>query len=93
VSADDVRIAVRCTPRGGADRIDGVVEGALRVHVAAPAVDGAANESLLRLLAGELGVPRGAVRLIAGASGRHKLVAIEGVDAASLVARWPDLAV
>jgi len=93
MSADDVRIAVRCTPRGGADRIDGVVEGALRVRVAAPAVDGAANESLLRLLAAELGLPRGAVRLIAGATGRHKLVAIEGVDAPTLLARWPDLGV
>ena len=93
MSADDVRIAVRCTPRGGADRIDGVVEGALRVRVAAPAVDGAANEALLRLLAGELGLPRGAVRLIAGATGRRKLVAIEGVDAPTLLARWPDLGV
>jgi uncharacterized protein YggU (UPF0235/DUF167 family) len=87
------RLAVRLTPRGGADRIDGVVDGELRIRVAAPAVDGAANEALLRLLAGELGLPRGAVRLIAGATGRNKLVAIEGIDPERLVARWPDLAV
>lgn len=88
-----IRIAVRCTPRGGVDRVDGVVEGTLHVRVAAPAVDGAGNEALLRLLATELGLPRGAVRLIAGAAGRNKLVAIEGIDAAQLVARWPGLAV
>ena len=91
--SEGVRIAVRCIPRGGADRIDGVVEGRLRIRVAAPAADGAANEALLRLLASELGLPRNAVRLIAGATGRSKLVAIEGIDSERLVARWPDLAV
>ena len=63
---EGVRVGVRCIPRGGADRIDGVVEGCLRIRVAAPAADGAANEALLRLLASELGLPRNAVRLIAG---------------------------
>jgi len=37
---------VRLVPRAGVDRIDGVVEGALRVRVAAPPVDGAANAAL-----------------------------------------------
>jgi uncharacterized protein (TIGR00251 family) len=90
---DGVRLAIRCIPRGGADRIEGVVEGRLRVRVAAPAVDGEANDALLRLLADELDLPRGAVRLVAGQTGRNKTLAIEGIDAAGLVARWPDLAV
>jgi uncharacterized protein YggU (UPF0235/DUF167 family) len=87
------RLAIRCVPRGGADRIEGVVDHRLRVRVSAPAVDGAANDALLRLLADALDVPRGALRLVAGATGRDKIVAIEGVDQARLVARWPDLAV
>ena len=90
---EGVRLAIRCIPRGGADRIEDVVDGRLRVRVAAPAVDGEANEALLRLLADELDVPRGAVRLVAGQTGRDKTVAIEGVDEKTLVARWPDLAV
>ena len=65
----------------------------LRVHVAAPAVGGAANQSLLRLLADELGLPRRAVRIVAGATGRRKLVVVEGIDAESVVARWPGLRV
>jgi uncharacterized protein len=56
-------------------------------------VAGAANQSLLRLLAEELGIPKSAVRLIAGAAGRQKLVAIEGVDGDVVVARWPGLRV
>ena len=93
MKGDGVRVAIRCVPRGGADRIEGVVEGRLRVRVAAPAVDGAANDALLRLLADELGVARNAVRLIAGETGRNKVVAIEGIDPERLVARWPDLGV
>jgi hypothetical protein len=87
----EVRFRVRLTPRGGLDRVDGVVDGTLRARVAAPAVDGAANQALLRLLAEELDVPRRAVRLIAGAAGRIKVVVVEGIDAAALAARWPGL--
>jgi uncharacterized protein len=86
------RLAVRLTPRGGADRVDGVGEdGVLRVRVAAPPVDGAANEALCRLLARELGVPRGAVRVVAGETGRRKIVEI-AVDPAVLAGAWPELA-
>lgn len=87
-----VRLAVRLTPRGGADRIDGVGDGGvLRVRVAAPPVDGAANEALCRLLAREFGVPRGAVRVASGATGRSKVVEIDGIDGGALTAAWPGL--
>ena len=84
---------VRLTPRGGRYRIEGVVNGELRVRVAAPPADGAANAALLRLLAHELDVPGGAVRLTAGESSRHKRVAIEGLSPDRVRARWPDLSV
>jgi uncharacterized protein YggU (UPF0235/DUF167 family) len=70
-----------------------VVDGVLRAHVAAPAVGGAANQSLLKLIADELGIARRSVRLVAGASGRQKLVVVEGIEADEIVARWPGLRV
>ena len=69
------------------------MDGVLRAHVAAPAVGGAANQSLLKLLADELEVPRRDVRIVAGATGRQKLVVVTGVEAEAVVARWPGLRV
>jgi uncharacterized protein YggU (UPF0235/DUF167 family) len=63
----------------------------LRARVAAPAVEGAANQSLLRLLAEELDVPRRNVRLVAGAASRTKLVVIDDIDPGRVLERWPDL--
>ena len=88
----EVRLAVRLTPRGGVDRVDGVnSEGVLQARVSAPPVDGAANTALIRLLADELGIARGAVRLVAGAAGRHKLVVVEDVSPEDIAARWPGI--
>lgn len=86
------RLRVRLTPRGGADRVDGVATGVLRVRVAAAPVDGAANESLERFLARELGVPRSAVRIASGATARTKVVDVDGLDPEDLRRRWPGIA-
>ncbi|HEU0244468.1 MAG TPA: DUF167 domain-containing protein [Candidatus Limnocylindrales bacterium] len=91
LSPADVRFAVRLTPRGGSDRVDGVADGILRARVAAPAVEGAANQSLLRLLAEELDVPRRNVRLVAGAASRTKLIVVDDIDPERVLERWPDL--
>ena len=65
MSPVETRFTVRLVPRGGADRIDGVVDGVLRARVAAPAVAGAANHALLRLLAADLGRYRDGVAVSA----------------------------
>ena len=61
------------------------------MRVTAPPVDGAANVALERLLASELGVARSLVRVVAGASSRHKRVALKGVEPETLAVRWPGL--
>ncbi len=93
LSQTDVRFAVRLTPRAALDRVDGVLDGVLKARVTAPAVEGAANNALVRLLSDELGVSRRDVRIVAGASSREKLVVVDGVAPDVVVARWPGLRV
>ena len=93
MSLPNVRFAVRLTPRSAVERVEGVVDGALKVRVMAPAVEGAANASLIRVLADDLGIPRRDIRIVAGAASRQKLVVVEGVEAEVIVARWPGLRV
>ena len=88
-----VRFAVRLSPRSAATRIEGVVDGVLKIRVAAPAVEGAANTALVRLLADELGLAGRDVRIVAGAKSRQKLVMVEGIAAEAVIARWPGLRV
>ena len=57
-----------------------MADGCLRVRLAAPAREGKANDALAGLLAGVLGVRRKDVMLVAGASGRRKLVRVRGID-------------
>ncbi len=68
-------------------------DGALRVRVAAAPVDSAANDALCRLIARELDVTRVAIRIVAGATARRKVVAVAGIEAAAVRSRWPGLAV
>jgi uncharacterized protein (TIGR00251 family) len=76
-----VRFAVRVQPRASSSEICGLHGDALKVRLSAPPVDGAANEALVELLAGALGVAKRAVRIVAGASGRGKVVEVDGVRA------------
>lgn len=79
-SGDRVTFAVRVLPRASRTALRGEVEGALKIALAAPPVDGAANEELIRFLARELRLPRQAVTIIAGQTSRQKVVALKGVS-------------
>jgi hypothetical protein len=89
-AAGGITLAVRLTPRGGRDAIGGAGvhggEAVLNVRVASAPVGGAANRALCRLIAASLGVPAGAVTIVAGDKGRLKRLAVAG-DPALLVAR------
>lgn len=69
------------------------MDGVLRARVAAPAVEGAANNALVRLLADALGVARRDVRIVAGATSRQKLVVVDRMDAETVLEVWPGLRV
>jgi len=78
-----LRFAVRLTPKGGRDGLEGWEQGAdgkryLKARVAAPPEDGKANEALIRLLAKGLDVGRTKLRIVSGATSRLKLIEVEG---------------
>lgn len=75
---------VQVVPRASRSEVVGEHNGALRVRLAAPPVDGAANEELINVLARTFKVPRSAVTLLSGRSGRLKQVSIDGVSDSAL---------
>ena len=78
--------SVRVVPRASRSQIVGEHDGALRVRIAAPPVDGAANEELVLTLAKAFNVPRSAVEITAGHSSKLKHVNVLGVSPGALAA-------
>jgi uncharacterized protein (TIGR00251 family) len=68
-------------PRAARTALVGAHGDAIRVRLAAPPVDGAANDELVRFLADRLGVRRRDIGIVRGLSGRRKTVRIEGMTA------------
>ena len=82
-SAQGISIALRVTPRGGREDIDGIEtlangRAVLKIRVRAIAEGGEANRAVTELLAKVLGVPRARIKLLAGATSRLKQVAVDG---------------
>jgi uncharacterized protein YggU (UPF0235/DUF167 family) len=71
---------VHVLPRSGRTEIVGVHDGALKIRVAAPPVDGRATEAARVALAGGLGVPTAAVTLTSGERSRLKCFRVTGID-------------
>jgi uncharacterized protein (TIGR00251 family) len=81
------RIAVKVTPNARVDEIRDFTGDVLQVRLKAPPVDGKANEALVRFIAERLGLPRSAVSLARGATGRSKLLAVSGITREEAIAR------
>lgn len=79
-----VVVRVRVTPRAGRDQIDEVRDDRLRVRVAAAPSDGAANESVRRLLARSSGIAKSRIALVRGAKAREKDFRLEKATAAEV---------
>jgi uncharacterized protein (TIGR00251 family) len=82
-STQGISVALRVTPRGGRDEIDGLETLAngrtvVKMRVRAIAEDGAANRAVIELLAKALGVPKASVRVLSGATSRLKQIAVDG---------------
>jgi uncharacterized protein YggU (UPF0235/DUF167 family) len=91
ITVGGVRVAVRLAPKARRTRVDGVIAtsdggAALKVAVTAIPEGGKANEALVRLLAREWRLPKGAFEIVHGRTDRHKLLLVRG-DPDELIAR------
>jgi uncharacterized protein (TIGR00251 family) len=82
-STEGISVALRVTPRGGRDAIDGVEvlangRSVVKVRVRAIAEGGEANRAVTELLAKALGVPKARVRILSGVTSRLKQIAVDG---------------
>lgn len=77
--AGAVTFAVRVQPRAARTEISGELDGAVKIRLAAPPVDGAANEELIRFLARLFKLPRHQVTILSGSASKNKLVRLSGV--------------
>lgn len=79
-----VTFDVLVQPRASRAKVGPLHDGRLKVAVTSPPVDGEANAAVIELIAKTLGVPRGAVEVIAGASSRRKTLKVRGVARAAI---------
>lgn len=86
VQPSGIRLTLHVQPGARKSEVAGEHGDALKIRLAAPPVEGKANAELLRWLASYLGVPRKAVTLLSGERNRHKIVAVDGLDATAALA-------
>lgn len=80
-------VALVIVPRSGVPALDRLDVDALRVRVAAPPVEGAANAALLLFLAAAVGLPRSRLRIVGGKTARRKRILFAGMTPEELARR------
>jgi len=74
-------IAIRVTPRASNNKIAEVLnDGTVKIHLAAPPVDNEANEQLIAFLSDVLSIAKSRIEIVAGMTGRDKLVSVLDMD-------------
>lgn len=85
--SDGVVLSLHIQPGAKKTEISGIHGDALKIRLAAPPVDGKANDALLAFLARTLGLPKSRVLLISGQTSRSKRVAVTGLSSAEIASR------
>jgi len=85
--APDALLRVRVTPRASREEIRQGENGIFRVRLTASPVEGKANQALVSLLAKRLGIARGRVEIVSGASSRLKTLRIQGLEPNEVLSR------
>ena len=84
---DGAILTVHIQPKASTTECVGIHGDAIKIRVAAPPVDGAANDELIRFLARRLSLPSTSVQIHSGAGRRHKRVLVKGVSAELVMTR------
>jgi uncharacterized protein (TIGR00251 family) len=86
-SNGDVLLPVAVRPRASRNAVAGLHDGALKIHLTAPPVEGAANDACLRFLADLLGLSRAHLSIVKGTKARHKVIRIAAISIEEIRAR------
>ena len=78
--AGELTIVVRVIPRASKSELVGMVEGQLKIKIAAPPVDGAANAELIKVLSRYFDIAKRDIELVSGEAARVKKVRLSRVD-------------
>ncbi len=81
-----VRLEVYIQPRASKTALAGMHDGLIKIRIAAPAVENAANRALIDFLAQRLGIAKRCVRIVSGSASRRKVLEIDGVTAGVIAA-------
>jgi uncharacterized protein (TIGR00251 family) len=81
------RVEVYIQPRASKSEVAGMHDGVIKIRIAAPAVENAANLALVAFVADQLGVAKRAVRIVSGGASRRKVLEIDGVTGARIAAK------
>jgi uncharacterized protein (TIGR00251 family) len=82
--AELAKLAVTVVPRSSRTEIAGVIGGRLKIRLAAPPVDGKANEELVKFLSKLLKVPKSDIAIVSGISAKRKLLDIDGIEQSAI---------
>jgi uncharacterized protein (TIGR00251 family) len=80
------RISIYVQPRASKTMVAGMHDGCVKVRLAAPPVDGAANAALIEFVAERLRIAKSRVRIVSGQTSRRKVVEVDAVSAQELAA-------
>lgn len=72
--SEELTISIRVVPRASKSEIVGMIEGTLKVRIAAPPVDGAANSEIIKLFSKTFGIAKSDIAIISGETSRNKRI-------------------
>ncbi|MFI3291827.1 MAG: DUF167 family protein [Opitutales bacterium] len=77
-------IAIKIIPNSSKNQFVGILDGALKIKITAPPIEGKANAQLIKFLSKQSGVSKSKIIIESGSTSKHKMISIEGFNADSL---------